>query len=106
MANVGSGPVTQAGRLVGTPGYWPREQARGLAVDLRADVFSLGAVLYELVTGARAFPGATALDVLDAADRDEPVPPSRLRSRDPGRARAPHHALPLQGSRPAPGELR
>jgi eukaryotic-like serine/threonine-protein kinase len=50
--------------MIGTVGYMAPEQARGQAVDARADIFALGAVLYEMLSGARAFDGDTAVDVL------------------------------------------
>jgi serine/threonine-protein kinase len=52
------GPVTGTGKLLGTPGFTPPEQARGERdIDQRADIYALGAILYELLSGARAHPG-------------------------------------------------
>jgi serine/threonine-protein kinase len=70
--------VTKEGVIVGTPGYMSPEQGKAAAVDSRTDVFAFGAVLYEMLTGQRAFRGETALDVLIAVSRDEPEPASRL----------------------------
>jgi tetratricopeptide (TPR) repeat protein len=58
---------TQPGTIVGTPGYLAPEQARGLASDRRTDVFSLGAILCEVLTGAPPFSGASRLDLLRQA---------------------------------------
>ncbi len=63
---------TEPGTVQGTAGYMAPEQARGGTVDARADVFAVGAIAYELATGTRAFPGATAADRLSATLRDTP----------------------------------
>ncbi len=62
------------GNLVGTPAYMSPEQAQGKSIDARSDVFSFGAVLYELLSGKQAFHGETMLDLLNAVVKDEPVP--------------------------------
>ncbi len=69
---------TQKGMLLGTPSYMAPEQARGRALDARADVFALGCVLYECLTGQRAFRGEDVLEVLARVLLDAPVPPSHL----------------------------
>ncbi|HUX67823.1 MAG TPA: protein kinase, partial [Terriglobales bacterium] len=72
-APAGGAPVdTAAGVVLGTLGYMAPEQARGLAADARADIFSLGAVLYEMLAGQRAFRGETTADVISAILREEP----------------------------------
>lgn len=65
-------PGTRVGVVVGTPAYMSPEQARGEAVDRRADIWAFGCVLYELLTAARAFPGATASDIIAAILTREP----------------------------------
>jgi serine/threonine protein kinase len=81
----GTAPFT----VLGTAGYMAPEQVRGQPVDHRADIFSFGAVLYEMVTARRAFGGDTTADTMSAilreapppiqATLDRPVPPSLLR---------------------------
>ena len=66
--------ATTLGTVIGTPGYMSPEQLRGQAVDQRADLFSFGAVLYELLSGRRAFHGATEADTLAAILNQEPPP--------------------------------
>jgi serine/threonine-protein kinase len=68
---------TEAGVVMGTATYMSPEQARGLPVDARSDIFSLGVVLYELVTGRLPFEGATASDVIAAILGREPEPVAR-----------------------------
>ena len=63
---------TEPGTVQGTAGYMAPEQARGEHADARADLFAAGAIAYELFTGRRAFPGATAADRLSATLRDTP----------------------------------
>ncbi len=63
---------TEPGTLMGTPGYMSPEQVRRLPVDHRSDVFSLGAILYEMLSGKRAFRKETESDTMAAILRDEP----------------------------------
>jgi eukaryotic-like serine/threonine-protein kinase len=65
---------TIAGTIAGTAAYMSPEQAQGLSVDVRSDVFSFGSVLYELLSGARAFDGASAAEILSAVRCDDPRP--------------------------------
>ena len=67
----------------GTPAYMAPEQARGCECDERTDVFALGAVLYECLTGARAFRGANPMDILVQVLQADPAPPSRLQAQIP-----------------------
>jgi serine/threonine protein kinase/Tol biopolymer transport system component len=67
-------PVSRPGAITGTAGYMSPEQATGGSVDARSDVFALGAMLYEMVTGRRAFEGRTVSETLAAVVRDQPRP--------------------------------
>ena len=69
-----STPMTQEGTIVGTFQYMSPEQVEGKELDGRSDIFSLGAVLYEMVTGKRAFPGRSLLSVASAILEKEPEP--------------------------------
>src|ERR1035438_5527405 len=76
-------PRTEEGMIVGTTAYMSPEQAQGKPVDARSDIFSFGAVLYEMVTGRRAFRGDSKLSILSAILKDEPEPASSLRKEIP-----------------------
>jgi serine/threonine protein kinase/tetratricopeptide (TPR) repeat protein len=77
--------VTADKQVVGTPSYMSPEQATGRSVDARADLFSFGILLYEMVTGERPFSGETPVEILVAIARDTPKPVSSL---NPGVPRA------------------
>jgi len=66
--------LTSAGTIVGTVAYMSPEQAEGQPLDARSDIFSFGAVLYEMLSGTRAFSGTTMAHVLSAVMRDDPPP--------------------------------
>ena len=71
------GVLTEAGMMVGTSGYMSPEQARGLPIDRRTDIFSFGCVLYECLTGTRAFDAPSAVERMHRVIRDEPAPLTR-----------------------------
>ena len=71
-------PTTEEGTIVGTVSYMSPEQAEGKKVDARSDIFSFGALLYEMVTGRRAFQGDSRVATLSAILREEPKPASQV----------------------------
>jgi serine/threonine protein kinase len=75
---LGQAPRTEEGTIVGTVAYMSPEQAQGKKVDARSDIFSLGSVLYEMITGRRAFQRDTKFSTLTTIARDEPKPVSEL----------------------------
>jgi len=76
-------PVTQDGTIVGTFQYMSPEQVEGKEVDGRSDIFSLGAVLYEMVTGKKAFEGKSQLSVASTILEKEPAPISSIKPMTP-----------------------
>jgi hypothetical protein len=74
----GEAQLTSPGAFLGTPAYVAPEQARGEEVDGRADLFSLGCVLYRMLTGQRPFSGETAMAQLRSLELDEPRTPQQL----------------------------
>jgi serine/threonine protein kinase len=73
-----AGVQTKTGLVMGTVTYMSPEQARGLAVDARSDIFSLGAVIYQMIAGQVPFQGATTSDVIVSILEREPAPLSRF----------------------------
>jgi Tol biopolymer transport system component len=72
--------VTEAGVVVGTHGYLSPEQARGQPVDVRSDIFALGIIFYEMLTGRRPFSGDTPTEVLSSIIKDSPPAISEVRA--------------------------
>jgi eukaryotic-like serine/threonine-protein kinase len=77
--------LSAPGRIAGTVAYMSPEQATGARLDARSDVFSFGALLYEMATGVRAFQGASASETLAAIVRATPTPPRLIVGRVPPR---------------------
>jgi len=71
--------ITQTGQTIGSPAYMSPEQAAGRPIDHRCDIFSLGIVFYEIITGERPFKGDTYQEMVTSIISEKPVPPSKLR---------------------------
>jgi Tol biopolymer transport system component len=85
---------TDAGMVMGTPGYMSPEQVRGKAVEHRTDIFAFGAILYEMLTGTRVFHRSTSAETMTATLNDEPPAISQLvQSIPPGLQRVVHRCL-------------
>ena len=79
IARAGTSQMTETGSIVGTAQYLSPEQARGGEVDPRSDLYSLGVVLYELLTGKTPFDGETPVEIAMKHLSNAPKPPSKLR---------------------------
>ena len=78
IAKLAASEITTTGQLLGTPSFMPPEQFTGAPIDGRADLFSLGVILYSLATGEQPFPGETMTAVSYKVVYTEPIPPSKL----------------------------
>ena len=78
IARVGSSELTRTGLLMGTPNYMSPEQARGRRTDSRSDIFSVGVLFYELLSGRKPFVGEDYFETLDKVRYEEPVPLGEL----------------------------
>jgi len=99
-SSVSDGPTkslhdqTDAGRILGTVGCMSPEQVRGEPADRRSDIFSLGCVLYEMLTGNRAFRKSTPAETMSAIlNEDPPAAPGVMRSIQPALQRVVHRCL-------------
>jgi serine/threonine-protein kinase len=78
VAKLTAGEITTTGQLLGTPAFMPPEQFTGGPIDGRADLFSLGVILYWMATGEQPFPGETMTAVSYKIVHTEPIPPAKL----------------------------
>ena len=90
--------ITHPGTVMGTVGYMAPEQVRGQAVDARSDLFALGAVLYEMLSGQRAFQRDTAAETMTAILKEDPPEFAGTRADIPPATRSHHPPLSREKS--------
>ncbi|MCH7824716.1 MAG: protein kinase [Acidobacteria bacterium] len=78
-ATMAAAPITEEGKVLGTVAYMSPEQAEGKPVDSRSDIFSLGIMLYEMVTGGRPFMGDTKISLMSSIIKDTPTPVTEVK---------------------------
>lgn len=78
-----AGALTQVGSVLGTVAYLSPEQARGEEVDSRSDIYSLGSMVYQMLTGRAPFTAETLMEMINKLNNQAPTPPSRLNSSVP-----------------------
>jgi len=83
IAHIESSELTQVGTLLGTPSYMSPEQIQGLPIDGRSDLFSVGVILYQFLTGERPFTGSSTITMRKVLE-ENPLPPSRFNVQLPG----------------------
>jgi len=81
IARIVESNLTKTGSVMGTPAYMSPEQVHGQKIDARSDIFSLGVILYELLTGKKPFTGDTMSSVMFAVMKADPPPPSTVDSK-------------------------
>ena len=106
IARSGASQMTEVGSIIGTAQYLSPEQARGAPVDQTSDLYSVGVVLYEMLTGQVPFTGDTPLEIAMKHLSEIPRPPSRAATRGAARPRFRRAARAGQGSRRALPERR
>ena len=83
IARAFGGDAAATHTIIGTPQYMAPEQSQGKPIDQRADLYALGLILYECLTGRRAFSGATPVEIALKQLKDRPIPPRRFASGTP-----------------------